>query len=218
MVETEVDPEIETKTDEKEDVSPAKRRVIKPETAKKHKAEEEEGLDLDLTPDLTGGCITAEGETHAPILEKGEDQEEETLEIEDRDLLIPEIEDIPETPETVEEMIEVCQDHHPIANIVDLREDRSQEEKPLKTDVQEVDLLAKVILKPEQWKEKVSQEVCQKEELKEMVLPTKCLKVKLETALLNKFHKFLDLVPLLKSKVVTALTQSSKKRKPKIYE
>ena len=164
VAETEADQEIETKTDEKADVSPAKRRVIKLETAKKDKEEEEEGLDLDLTPGLIEEC-TVEEETHVPILEIGEDQEEETLETEDRDLLILEIEDNLETLETAEETIEAwVQDHHLIANIADLRENRSQGEKPLKTDVQEVDLLAKVILKPEQWKEKVFQEVILKEE------------------------------------------------------
>jgi len=176
--ETEADPEIETKTEEKEDVLLARRRVTKPETAKKHKVEEEEDPDLDLIPGLTEGD-TAEEMTHVPILETEEDQEEETLETEDRDLLIPEIEDILETPETVEETIEVwVQDHHLIANRVDPKEDRSQGERPLKIDVQEVDLLVKVILKEEEWKEKVSQEVILKEELKETVLSNKCLKVK----------------------------------------
>ena len=140
--------------------------------------EEEEEVDPDLTPGLTEGD-TVEETTRVPILEIEEDQEEETLETEDRDLLIQEIEDILETPETEEETIEaLVQDHRLIANIADPTEDRSRRESLQKKDNQEVDHLAKVILKPEELIEKVSQEVILKEELKEMALSIKCLKVK----------------------------------------
>jgi hypothetical protein len=73
--------------------------------------EEEEEVDPDLTPGLTEGD-TVEETTHVPILEIEEDQEEETLETEDRDLLIQEIEE-----ETIEAL---AQDHRLISNIADL--------------------------------------------------------------------------------------------------
>jgi hypothetical protein len=165
VAETEADLRIETQIEEREDVLLVRKRVTKPETVKKEMEVEEEDQDPDLTLGPTEGDIT-EG-ILALIQETEEDLEEETLEIEDQELLnLEEIEDSLETlEETVEETIEAFLDQCLKAKKVEI-DDHS--EKTLKTDNPEVGLLVKKAKREELAKEKVFQEVILKQTLKEV--------------------------------------------------
>lgn len=111
-VEIEADRGIEIKTEEKEGVLLVRKKVIKLETVKNLEEEEEEGLDLDLIQDLLEDLT--EETIPDPILEKGEDQEEETQEIEDQDHLTQETVKVAEMIDDLlgkeKETIEVSQD------------------------------------------------------------------------------------------------------------
>jgi hypothetical protein len=165
VAETEADLRIETQIEEREDVLLVRKRVTKPETVKKEMEVEEEDQDPDLTLGPTEGDITEE--ILALIQETEEDLEEETLEIEDQELLnLEEIEDSLETlEETVEETIEAFLDQCLKAKKVEI-DDHS--EKTLKTDNPEVGLLVKKAKREELAKEKVFQEVILKQTLKEV--------------------------------------------------
>ena len=229
MAETEVDLEIETKTEEREDVLLVKRKVIKPETVKKEVEAVEEGLDLDLIQGPTeGGDTAAEETTLALILEIEEDLEEETQETEGQDHLNLETEDKPDLPETEEETIEAFQDLIHLSVKIAETDDHSGKMALKKETPPEEGLLVKEreVRTEKLLKEKAFQEVTLKEleevkeDSKETALSNKCLKVKSEMARNSNFHKFLDLVLWLKNLATTvaSLTKTGKKRKLKMFE
>ena len=227
MVETEADLEIETKTEEREDVLLVKRRVIKPEIVKKEEAVEE-GLDLDLIQGPIEEGDTAEEMTLAQILEIEEDLEEETLETEGQEHLNLEIDDKPDLEETEEETIEAFQDLIHLTVKIAETDDHTGKMALKKETPQEVGLLVKEreAKTARSLKEKAFQEVTLKElievkeDSKETALSNKCLKVKSEMARNSNFHKFLDLVLSLKNLAITvaSLTKTGKKRKLKMFE